>query len=815
MTLRHLPFTLSLLLATTAQANTLPPDALRANAAMQGGGSGTMLLDPAFTSGLSGAATGTPRLQATPAMQRELAKPERERLPPQLPVDSPLPPDAFAQLATSVTQQPLRVFGRELFERDRPRELPGDLPLAADAVLKAGDRVQLRIWGQLDSDLELVVDSGGMLFVPKVGAVRVNGLRRDQAEAALRGAVARVYRNFDLSLGSTRVSSLSVTVVGHARRPGVQEVSSNASVLSALLLAGGPDATGSLRHVVLKRAGQDRLIDLYDLLLKGGREADVRLQPGDVVLIPPMGTRVAVAGGVVRPAIYELLPSETLADAVRYAGGLRADADNRRLVLDRQRYREGRMGMEISGRDLSVVVVANQDILQIPVVGPAYDQSVSLRGHVRTPRRLAWREGLRVSDLIDSLDQLRTPDFWAARERVGEPLAPTRESRLKSLGALQGLTAQEPGVMMPNSGFAPAIEGQYAMSGRVPGGLSLPRQPVADDAGLNDPLKRMNELDTVNWEYATIERLDPVTQGVSLVTFNLRRALINKLPSDDLALQAGDIVTLYSTQDIRVPKQVRPRYVRITGEVAAPGIYRVDAQETLADLIARIGGLTPDAYLFGTRIVREEVRERQRAALKRYIERQEQVIEQAGAVMSASLLNAADSAQIRAQLEGQRNALAKLRNSEPDGRVKMALPARRQLALDDLPVVTLEHGDVVEVPSLLTTVGVTGEVNNPGDFLAEEASLGTYLKRAGGGNTLSDLSASFVMRADGTVLARKQKAWLFGLINTFAWQDAMPGDTLVVPPILDARPLLRDLRDVSQVLANFGLGAAAINNLKN
>lgn len=701
-------------------------------------------------------------LRRTPAQQEPNQRPPREI-------------SAQEKQISAMAGQDIRYFGYELFER--PASNAGDLPMADDYLLGPGDSVNVRIWGQLDADLALTVDQAGKLYVPKVGNVNVAGLPFSRLEGALRSAVARVYRNFELAVSSGDLKTLSITVVGQARQPGVYALSSQGTVINALMAAGGPDVYGSLRQIKLKRrSGETQTIDLYALLLTGDKVGDYRLQAGDVIHVPKAGPRVAVTGAVVRPAIYELLKGVSLSEALSMAAGFSNNADTRRLMLDRTQPNLGRLAQEVTPQVLSDLTVQDGDLLQVPESALRYDRSVSLRGHVSQTRSLAWRDGMRISDLIDSPDMLRTPAFW------------------------QRLSGQK-------------TESKRELAEESESGIGS-QQKAQQKTKTLDPLASSRQRDDINWDYATIERLEPKTLGTELISFNLRRAVMDKLESDNKLLQAGDIVTLYSANDIAVPKDKRPRYVRITGEVAEPGVYKVAANETLTDLIMRVGGLTPNAYLFGTQFAREEVRARQLLALQTFVERQEKMLEQAAAQQASTALDKEEAARITAQLEAQKVALQKMKQQQPDGRVVLGLAAGTR-DLDDLPDLLLDDGDSINIPAVPSTVAVRGEVFSPGDYLVNARSLGSYLNKAGGETDGGDLREAFVLRADGSVVARKQDAYLLGLVNIFGLNKAMPGDTLVVPPKLERVPFLRNLRDISQVFSQFGLGAAAIQSLKN
>jgi len=321
------------------------------------------------------------------------------------------PVSEYEKQMSMMVGQTIRFFGYDVFEHATGDS--ADLAMADDYLLGPGDTINVRIWGQLEADLTLTVDQAGKLFIPKVGNVNVAGLPFSRLEGSLRSAVSRVYRNFELAVSSADLKTLSITVVGQVRRPGVFPMSSQGTVINALMAAGGPDAFGSMRGVKLKRrSGETRVIDLYALLLTGDKVEDYRLQAGDVIHVPKAGPRVAIAGGVVRPAIYELVKGVSLAEVLSMASGFSANADTRRFSLDRIQPNMGRVAQEVTVEMLNTLTVTDGDVLQIPVTAQRYESSVSLRGHVSQPRRLAWRDGMRISDVIDSTEMLRTAAFW-------------------------------------------------------------------------------------------------------------------------------------------------------------------------------------------------------------------------------------------------------------------------------------------------------------------------------------------------------------------------------------------------------------------
>ena len=233
---------------------------------------------------------------------------------------------------------PIRRLGAELMDdvlQDQAADLSPVVP--PDYVIAAGDEIVLSVWGSVDAELRLIVDRSGRITVPRVGSMMVSGIRYADLPDEIRKRVAQTFKNFQLSVSLGQLRGVRVFVTGFVNRPGVYTVSALSTMVNALVNAGGPSASGSFRDIQLRRAGKTvSQLDLYGLLLSGNRNADLMVQAGDVVHVGPIGTQVAVIGSVNRTAIFELKPpDETVADALRMAGGFSAVADTTRLVLER------------------------------------------------------------------------------------------------------------------------------------------------------------------------------------------------------------------------------------------------------------------------------------------------------------------------------------------------------------------------------------------------------------------------------------------------------------------------------------------------
>ena len=292
---------------------------------------------PASADAQAGAAGGPIRLRQPGAAATQPAPPPLGAVPPQAPAAAaravPGEFEAFVQRLSAPLE--VRRFGAELMTPadDAAETLPLVPP---DYLVKPGDEILLTLWGSVDADLRLQVDRSGRISIPRVGPVLVSGVRYADLPGAISQRVSQVFRNFELSVSLGQLRGQRVYVTGFVAKPGSYNVSSLATVVQALLKAGGPSSAGSFRNIEVKRGNQRVAgFDLYDFLLGGDRSADRMLQGDDVIHVGPVGTQVALIGSVNRAAIFELKPGETVTDLLRMAGGFSAVADRSRLAVER------------------------------------------------------------------------------------------------------------------------------------------------------------------------------------------------------------------------------------------------------------------------------------------------------------------------------------------------------------------------------------------------------------------------------------------------------------------------------------------------
>ncbi len=520
-------------------------------------------------------------------------------------------------------------------------------------------------------------------------------------------------------------------------------------------------------------------------------------------------------------------------------------------------------------------VLNDGDLIEVSPILDRFKDAVTLRGNVADPRRFAWFTGMRIRDLIPDKEALLTRDYWQKRNQLGLPMldstpevrryapetpvaqingagvAPPRNALLLGAPNAQDSDVNVYGVTTPytnaaDTDYAAANGSQYSQyNGQLSsttdttggGGTRTSRNSVlgsidsaADPnmAGSTSgasisasvtgtsrrfPAKNAVVLSApeVDWAYAVVERLNRSDLSTQLVPFNLGRVVIDGDNSQNLELQPGDVVTIFSKADIRVPQAQQTKYVRLEGEFKAAGTYSVSPGETLRQLVARSGGLSGGAYLFGSQFTRESTRVLQQQRLNEYASDLERRIKLAEANSANNALNPQDQIADIAALQQARTVAGRLRQLSASGRIVLNVRPDSK-TLDNIPDLPLEDGDTFIVPQVPSSIDVFGSVYTQTSFLYDPRKhAGDYIRQAGGGTRTADTRRSYIVRADGSVISRQFSTALF--TGNFDATHLYPGDAIILPEQVDKRPILRNLVDIATIIGQFGLGIAAINVL--
>jgi polysaccharide biosynthesis/export protein len=498
-----------------------------------------------------------------------------------------------------------RRFGSEVFEngtRD-PQLIPMDLPVGPDYVVGPGDGLSIDLWGGVSQRFFRIVDREGRISVPEAGPVLVSGKSLADVQQNLQQILRTQFRDVSAEVSLARLRTIRVYEVGDVANPGAYDVSSLSTPLNALFAAGGPTPKGSIRIVKHFRGSQlVQEVDMYDLLLHGVKGDMMRLDNGDTILVPPVGPQVTVEGMVRRPAIYELKDEKSLSSVIELAGGLLPTAALRHIEVQRlvAHDKQTMLSLDIPESDDSSEVtkrlesfeIQDGDRVRIFPIAPYNQDVIFLDGHVIRPGRYAYRENMRVTDVISSYkDLLPEPaTTYAEIVRLNAPdYHPTVESF--DLAAALANPSESP-VLHPMdtvrifSRFdfenppTVSVWGDVRMPGtyRTSGQIRL-RDAVHLAGGLSPDAQT---------EDAQVFRYLPDGK-FKIFSVNLNQALAGD-PTEDILLQPRDRLLIHPN-----PDAVEPATVYVEGEVSRPGRYPLTTNMNVADLIRVGGGLKPSA----------------------------------------------------------------------------------------------------------------------------------------------------------------------------------------------------------------------------
>ena len=604
--------------------------------------------------------------------------------------------------------------------------------------LGPGDEVIIDVWGASETTIRQTISPEGSILVNNLGPVYLSGKTVKEANNYLKQEFARIYSGVTGNVPSTQVKltlgeirSIQVNVMGEVVVPGTYTLSSFASVFHALYRAGGVNPIGSLRSIKVIRNGNTIAdLDVYDLLMKGKMKDDIRLQDGDVILVDPYQSLVQILGKVKRPMFYEMKSTETVGTLLKYSGGFTGDAYKKALRIIRKSGREHQI-YNVDEMDYSVFRVDDGDKITVDSVLQRFENRVEVRGAV-------YREGLyqldgmmnTVKQLIKKAEGLRGDAFLnrAIIDRELEDLS-HEIIQVDVKGLLNGTAADIP-LQKNDILYIPSIhdlkeEATLTIHGEVanPGTYLYSDKMTVEDLVLQAG-GLLEAAATTKVEVARRMK-DPKSTSFSTTvgqnfSFDLKDGLLVGEGSQDFHLEPFDEIYVRKS-----PSYFKQQNVMVGGEVLFSGNYALSKKnERLSDLIAKAGGVTPDAYIKGARLIRrmtEEEFRRKEDALR---------MAQAGGGDSISVkrLDLSDTYSVGINLgEALKNP-----GSDAD--------------------MVLREGDVLFVPEYVSTVKINGAVMYPNTVLYKKGeSLKYYINQAGGFGNDAKKRKAYVIYMNGTV----------------------------------------------------------------
>jgi protein involved in polysaccharide export with SLBB domain len=612
------------------------------------------------------------------------------------------------------------------------------------------DLYDLLIFGDMSKDAQLL--PGDVIYIPPVGA--------------------------------------QIAIFGDVRIPAIYELKGATTVEESLRFAGGLSATASLLRASLERLDAQRNRTVLDISLQGPGLA-TPVQQADILRVLPISPQiqnsVTLRGNVAEAGRFSWHPGMKLSDII---------PDSQSLIT--RDYWERRNQLGVPGPEFKPEYANNPDYYTRDLNGyqtgsAQYDANgvPIYNGESAT----SVNQGQQANgSRTNGTTPVQSPNPSPAQGQNNDP---------NCIPDANGISQQNQYGQTPGSN----VQGTNSQNGEPctsPASRSLADETQASAGNLPRPaLTVALPVPEIDWSYAVIERMNPQTLTTSLVPFNPGKLILDHDAAQNLALEPGDVVTIFSQADIKVPQAQRTKFVRLEGEFKQAGIYSVLPGETLPQLVARAGGFTPDAYLFGSNFTRESTRILQQLRLNDYLQNLELEIDRSTIAASASVGNVDPAA-----TAASRSLVARFRTIRATGRVVLNIP-QNATEIADVPNIQLEDGDRFVVPSKPSTVNVVGAVYDQNSFLFRNSrEVRSYLRLAGGPTKSADGGDSFIIRDDGSVVSRHSRKGVFG--NTFATMRLNAGDTVVIPEKVPRPSGLRNFISYTQIFSQLALGAAAI-----
>ncbi|MCE9455238.1 SLBB domain-containing protein, partial [Bacteroides xylanisolvens] len=685
-----------------------------------------------------------------------------------------------------------QVFGRNIFNtRNLTFEPSVNIATPLNYRLGPGDEVIIDIWGASQNTIRQQISPDGTINIQKIGPVNLNGLTISEANDYLKKTLNKIYNGLNntsdptsdirLTLGSIR--TIQINVMGEVVQPGTYSLSSFATVFHALYRAGGVSDIGSLRNVQLVRNGKNiATIDVYQFIMKGHIQDDIRLQEGDVVIVPAYDVLVKIDGKVKRPMRFEMKKDENLSTLISYAGGFEADAYTRSLRVVRQNGQEYEVNT-VKDLDYSVYKMRNGDVVTAEAILNRFTNKLEIRGAVYRPGIYQLNGKLNtVRELVNEAQGLTGDAFLnrAVLYRQREDL--TTEVIPVDIKAIMDGTSQNIILAKNDILYIPSIHdledrGDVVIHGEV---AKPDSYPYADNMTLEDLIIQAGGLR----EAASVVRVDVsrrIRNPHSTVdndtigrtyTFSLKEGfVVDGTPG--FVLQPYDEVYVR-----RSPGYQAQQNVVVEGEILFEGSYAMTSrEERLSDLIRKAGGSTKNAYLRGAKLTRvaTEGEKKRMGDVIRLMSRQ------LGEAMMDSLdIHVEDHFTVGIDLE---KALANP-GSTAD--------------------IVLREGDVVFIPKSTNTVKINGAVMVPNtvSYIAGK-NIDYYLNQAGGYSDNAKKSKKFIVYMNGQVTKVKGSGK----------KQIEPGCEIIVPSRSKKRTNVGEILGYATSFSSLGMMIASIANL--
>lgn len=732
-------------------------------------------------------------------------------------------------------EQSLALFGYDLFNAgEKPSARIPAGRVQDNYVLGNGDKIEITIRGQENERKIYEINSQGELVTDNLSTVTVSGKTLGQVRKTLEEEAARLH-NIEINVSLSAPRQIDILVIGDVEKPGRKTLTAFHTILDALQESAGVRKTGSLRQIKLVRGGKSTPVDLYAVLMQGGAGADMPLRDGDRIIVPPIGSTVAVSGAVKRPGIYEIRKGESLStlEMLGMAGGVLAPGNNRFIRLSLNN--DGRETVEDVSEPMKKLF-GDGGLLTVSQAREKRTDNIELSGHTREPGEHDFKKAKTLSELIKN-EQVFGDSLYPL---IGVIERHDKKSLTKTL-----IEFSPRGVLQKNSDL-PLNEGDvvhlFSMQQIRNLGQNVAKEPLLKNVAYNNkndqesseikdgaiasfleeraafvrgavrqpgayPVSRDTTLDalisvaggvTIEANTDNVEvtsRLVPVDEDDDSIAPNRRSASLSEA---NIGISPGDTVRVNQKFN-----RVEEQSVTLLGEVRNPGKYDLMPGDTMLSLLERAGGVTDIAYPDG--VIFSRASERKQEESRYQAQARDLEVKLAEMMRSEDKDKKPDAAQISAA----QSLIAQLKEAKAVGRITVEADPSI-LTADKEQDILLEGGDKIYIPRRPLTVRVGGEVLSPAALQFRKGKgAEDYIDEAGGTTYFADKDRAFVVYPDGSAKPLSVSAWKQS-INMIP-----PGSTIIVPR--DPKPFdfLESAETITTVLANIALTGFYLDDLGN
>lgn len=688
-----------------------------------------------------------------------------------------------------------KVFGRNIFNTSNLTFEPSiNLPTPTNYRLGAGDEIIIDIWGSSQITIQETISPDGTIHIDKIGLVYLNGMTINQATNYLKKELNKIYAGLTdespnsqikVTLGKTR--TIQINIMGEVFQPGTYALSAFSTVFHALYSAGGVSDIGSLRNIqVVRNSKIIANVDVYEFIMNGKTQDDIKLQEGDVIIVPPYEALVNIEGKVKRPMKYEMKNDETVATLLKYAGNFASDAYTRSIKVIRQNGKEYQI-FTVDDIDYSVFKIKDGDILTAEAILNRFENKLEIKGAVYRPGVYQYGGNLNtVRQLIEKADGVMADAFLgrAVLQRQREDL--TREIIQVDLKAILGGTKPDISLQRNDVLYIPSIHDLQDLGNiEVFGEVARPGKYIyADNMTLEDLIIQAGGLlesaSTVKVDISRRIKDNKSTEPISTIGQMFSFALKDGFIIDG---EAGFTLEPYDQVYVRKsPGYQKQVNVSIEGEILYEGTYALtNKSERLSDLVLKAGKVTPYAYVKGAKLMRKANAEE--------IERMRDVIEMMQREMGGASMDSLKLEDIKTEYSVGIDLEAALKNPGSNADI------------------VLREGDKLIIPEMVNTVKINGAVMMPNTVAYnQKMSIKDYISQAGGYANGARKTKAFIIYMNGQVAKVKNSSRTV----------IEPGCEIIVP-IKDKTKAekwnIQTILGIASSLGSLGLTAASVANI--